>query len=273
MTSNQRLIKLIADAIAIGLIVTIIGGASTLMLAISGITSIKNEIEEAKANETFQQVGITNDINKISVNLTKASLAIKTGDKFSVYCGEGFKVKTKKETLYVDDTLTDLVDITKSNTVIITLPKNKILSKVDISTGTGSVYIERLICDKIDLDLGLGTTDIDYIKVTSKAEIDSGVGNMTITKGIINDIDYSVGIGKSDITAKLTGKGDIEAGIGDVKLSLLGGEKLYTIKGESGIGTIRVGKENLGDDARMGTGENIVDIDGGIGTVRVNFAA
>ena len=66
MTSFQRIIKLVADAIAIGLVVSIIGGASTFILAISGITSIKNEIEEAKANETFHQVDVTNDINKIS---------------------------------------------------------------------------------------------------------------------------------------------------------------------------------------------------------------
>ena len=273
MTSIQRLIKLVADAIAIGLVVSIIGGASTFILAISGITSVKNDIIEAKANEEFTLYDVTDDVKDISVNLTRASLSIKTGDKFSVYYGEGFKIKNKKGILYVEDTVKELIDITSSHTLIITVPKSKTFGKVSVSSGTGSIYIEKLICDKIDLDLGIGSTVIDYIKVNSKAKIDGGVGNMTVNKGVINDIDYSVGIGKSDITAKLTGKGDIEAGIGDVKLSLTGGEKLYTIKGETGIGAIRVGKDKLSDDSSVGSGKNIIDIDGGIGTVRVDFAA
>lgn len=273
MTSFQRLIKLIADALAIGLVVSIIGGASTLILTISGITSIKNEISEAQANEEFTLYDVTNDVSNISLNLTRASLAIKQGDKFSVYYGEGFKIKNKNGILYVEDTLKDLIDITSSHTLIITLPKNKTLSKVSISSGTGSVYIERLICESLDIDLGIGTTDIEYIKATSKADIDGGVGNVTIKKGVLNNLDYSVGIGKSDIMAKFTGKGEIEAGIGDVELCLLGGENLYTIKGETGIGAIRVGKEKLGENSVVGSGKNILDIDGGIGTVKVAFAA
>jgi hypothetical protein len=82
-----------------------------------------------------------------------------------------------------------------------------------------------------------------------------------------------VGVGKSVVNAKLTGKSDIEAGIGDVKLNLRGGEEIYTLKGEAGIGAIRVGNKALTDDDIIGNGKNIVDIDGGIGAVKVSFAA
>lgn len=273
MTSIQRLIKLVADAIAIGLVVAIIGGAATVIFAISGITSIKNEIKEAKANEEYTLYNVENDISNISLNLSTASLAIKQGDNFSVYHSEGFKIKNKKGILYVEDTIKEMLNIGSNHMLIITVPKNKTFDKINIASGAGSIFIENLNCNALDLDLGVGTTDIDYIKVNTKAKIDGGVGEMTINKGTINNLDYSVGVGKSLISAKLTGKCDIEAGIGDVKLTLKGGEELYTLKGETGIGAIRVDGKNLSDDSIIGNGKNIVDIDGGIGTVRIDFAA
>lgn len=273
MTSIQRLIKLIADAIAIGLVVAIIGGAGTVMLAVSGITSLKNEIKEAKANEEYTLYNVEDGISNISLNLSTASLAVKQGDSFSVYHGEGFKIKNKKGILYVEDTVKEVLNITSSHTVIITVPKNKTFSKVSIASGAGSIYIERLTCDTLDLDLGVGTADIDYIKVNSKAKIDGGVGEMTINKGTLNNLDYSVVVGQSNITAKLTGKSEIEAGIGDVRLNLKGGESIYTLKGETGIGAIRISDKKLTDDGVIGSGKNIVEIDGGIGSVRIDFAA
>ena len=273
MNPVQKLIKLIADAIAVGLVVSIIGGIATVIFAVGGITSLKNEIKEIKANEEFTLYQADESINKISLNLSTASLSLKQGDEFSVYYGEGFRIKDKNGVLYIEDTIKKMFDIASSHTVIVTVPKNKVFSNVNINSGAGSIYIEKLICDSFNLDSGVGTTEIDYIKVKSNAQIDGGVGALTIADGSVNNLDYSVGVGKADVTAKLMGKSEIESGIGDVKLCLTGGEKLYTLKGESGIGAIRVDGETLSDDSSLGTGANIVEIDGGIGTVRIDFAS
>ncbi len=271
MTSIQKLIKLIADAIAIGLVISIVGSAATLIITISGVKAIKNEIKEAQANEELSVYSVENNINNISLDLAVSSLAIKKGDKFSVCYSDGFGIRSKNGILYIEDDATQLLDFGDSRRVIITVPEKKVLDKVSISSGLGSVYIEKLICNKLDLDLGVGSTDIDYIKATAKSEIDGGIGNITVKGGLLGNLDYSVGIGKSDITAKLSGNSEIEAGIGDVKLNLLGGQNIYTLKGEAGIGPIRVGSETL--SGKMGVGENKVDIDGGIGAVRIDFAA
>lgn len=271
MTSIQKLIKIIADAIAIGLVVSIVGSAATLVITISGINAIRNEIKEAQANEELSVYSVENNISNISLDLAVSSLAIKKGDKFSICYSDGFGIRSKNGILYIEDDATQLLDFGDSRRVIITVPKNKTLDKISISSGLGSIYIEDLICNRLDLDLGIGSTDIDYIKVSSKAEIDGGIGNITVKGGLLGNLDYSVGIGKSDITAKLSGDSEIEAGIGDLKLSLLGGQNIYTLKGEAGIGPIRVGSETL--SGKMGIGENKVDIDGGIGSVRIDFAA
>ena len=271
MTSIQKLIKIIADAIAIGLVISIVGSAATLIITISGVKAIKNEIKEAQANEELSIYSVENNINNISLDLAVSSLAIKKGDKFSVYYSDGFGIRSKNGILYIEDDATQLLDFGDSRRVIITVPEKKVLDKVSISSGLGSVYIEKLICNKLDLDLGVGSTDIDYIKATAISEIDGGIGNITVKGGLLGNLDYSVGIGKSDITAKLSGDSEIEAGIGDLRLNLVGGENIYTLKGEAGIGPIRVGSDTL--SGKMGIGENKVDIDGGIGNVKVDFAA
>lgn len=271
MTSIQKLIKIIADAIAIGLVISIVGSAATLIITISGVKAIKNEIKEAQANEELSVYSVENNINNISLDLAVSSLAIKKGDKFSVCYSDGFGIRSKNGILYIEDDATQLLDFGDSRRVIITVPEKKVLDKVSISSGLGSVYIEKLICNKLDLDLGVGSTDIDYIKATAKSEIDGGIGNITVKGGLLGNLDYSVGIGKSDITAKLSGDSEIEAGIGDLRLNLVGGENIYTLKGEAGIGPIRVGSDTL--SGKMGIGENKVDIDGGIGNVKVDFAA
>ena len=69
MNPVQKLIKLIADAIAVGLVVSIIGGIATVIFAVGGITSLKNEIKEIKANEEFTLYQADESINKISLNL------------------------------------------------------------------------------------------------------------------------------------------------------------------------------------------------------------
>lgn len=272
MTSIQRLIKLVADAVAIGLVVAIIGGAATAMLAISGVKSLKNEIQEIKENEEFTLYSVEEDIDKISLELLTASLAIETGDKFSVYCSSGINVKAKKGTLKIEDTVKELMSISNSHSIVITLPKDKAFTKAEISTGTGSVYIERLICDNLDFDLGVGKTEISYIKAKNKADIDGGVGDMTVKKGQLNNLDYSVGVGKSDITAKITGISEIEAGIGSLKINLTGGKDIYSIKGETGMGILSVGNDRLSDGGVTGNGKNVISVEGGIGAVRIDFA-
>lgn len=272
MTSIQRLIKLVADAIAIGLVVAIIGGTATALLAVTGIKSLKNEIHEIKQNEEFTLYTVEEIPENITLELLTASLAIETGDKFSVYCSDGIRVRNKKGTLRIEDTVKELLSISNSHSIVVTLPKDMTFNKANISSGSGSIYIEKLVCDKLDLDLGVGKTEFSYIKANTSADVDGGVGDFTVRKGLLNNLDYSVGVGKSDITAKITGVSEIEAGIGDVKVNLTGGEKLYTIKGETGIGVMRVGNQRLSDGGVIGEGKNVISVEGGIGAVRIDFA-
>ena len=63
----------------------------------------------------------------------------------------------------------------------------------------------------------------------------------------------------------------INAGIGSLELNILGNKKIYTIKADKGIGSIKIDGKEVADDVTYGDGENTIKIDGGIGSINVDF--
>ena len=84
-------------------------------------------------------------------------------------------------------------------------------------------------------------------------------------------MDLDLGVGKFELTSSLLGSNKIKAGIGSLELNLLGDKEDYLIKANKGIGTIRVDEAVVSDDSTIGTGENTIKIDGGIGNIDVSF--
>ncbi len=272
MTSFQKIIKYCATAFAIFLIVTIIGGAVTGLLAISGLTSLKNGIEENKADgASLQQYTLKTDkIEKLDIDVGGADVMFKKGDSFSAeYSGEGFDFDEEKAKLKIDGGAAFGVD--NSTALVITVPEKMSFEKVSLSAGAGDIYIEALKCDKLDIDLGAGKLEAEYIKVKTSASIDCGAGTLIINSGDINNADMSLGAGKTVVTAKLSGKSEIDAGVGKFILTLVGDKSDYTVSADTGIGEFKVDGERIRDSYNVGDGESLVDIDGGIGSVKVEF--
>ena len=119
--------------------------------------------------------------------------------------------------------------------------------------------------------LGAGETKIDKLIVTDKCKIESGAGKLSILSGNINQFDLEVGIGNFEATALVTRNSKINAGIGNLKLTLRGSRENYQIQAEKGIGTIRIGDKNVEDDYSYGNGDNLIKLNGGIGNIHVNF--
>ena len=63
----------------------------------------------------------------------------------------------------------------------------------------------------------------------------------------------------------------INAGIGSLELNILGNKKIYTIKADKGIGSIKIDGKEVADDVTYGDGKNTIKIDGGIGSINVDF--
>ncbi len=273
MTSFQKVIKYCATALAIFLIVTIIGGAVTALLAISGAKSLKNEIKENKGElSQLQEYTVKNEPQKLEIEVGAADIVIEKGEVFTVnYSGMNFDFSEKDGKLEIESEAESFFGVDASGELIITVPEKMSLKKVTLNAGAGDIYIESLKCDALDLDLGAGQVDIDTLNVTSNANIDGGAGELIIADGTVNNLDISLGVGKTEIKALLGGKSNVEAGVGELLLTLKGEADDYTITAETGIGDFRVGGDKISDGEVVGSGANLIEIEGGIGSVRVEF--
>lgn len=276
MTSFQRIIKYCATALAIFLIVTIIGGAITALLAVSGVKSLKNEIKENKAEfSELKQYTLTSEkIDKLDIDVGAVDIIIEKGESLTVkYSGVNFGFEQEKNKLEIENDSDGVFGFDAVGKLLVTVPEKMSFEKVSLCAGAGDIYIESLNCGSLDLDLGAGEVEIDSLRVKTMASIDGGAGEMTIASGFISNADISLGVGQTVISAQLSGKNEIDAGVGELRLTLEGEKESYTVSADTGIGDFRVGGERVSDGDVVGSGENLVDIDGGIGVVRVEFAA
>ena len=155
--------------------------------------------------------------------------------------------------------------------LILYLPENSQFKTVKIQAKAGKIQIENLVTDFLSLELGVGETSIQRLNVSENCKIESGAGKVSLLDGRIKNLDLDLGVGKFELTSSLLGSNKINAGIGSLELNLLGNKKDYLIKADKGIGAIHVDESVVSDDSTVGTGENTIKIDGGIGNIDVSF--
>lgn len=273
MTTFQKIIKYCATALAVFLIVTIIGGAVTALLAISGVKTLKNEIKENKAEfSELKEYTVGSEVEALDIEVGAADIVIEKGDKLTVrYSGVNFDFSEEDGKLEIENDDDSFLGFDAAGKLVVTVPDKMSFKKVALSAGAGDIFIESLSCGSLDLDLGAGQIDIDYIRAKNDANIDGGAGEMVIASGDINNLDISLGVGKTELKALLTGKSTVEAGVGELVLTLQGKKDDYTVFAETGIGEFSVDGERVSDGYTVGDGAGLVEIEGGIGAVRVNF--
>ena len=87
----------------------------------------------------------------------------------------------------------------------------------------------------------------------------------------INNLKANLGIGEFTFSGILTGKSEIDSGVGAININLLNNANNYTIDVDKGIGSITLDGKKLEMDRVYGTGQNYLDIDGGIGEINIDF--
>lgn len=273
MSTAQKIIKYLALAFAIFLIVTIISAILTGIYAFSNILGLKKEKPEDIGQVKIIELEELNDTyTHLDIDIKYSNLKIKIGEKF--------EIKTNNTNIECSQNNNKLKIIEKQNNwfgrgsnqeeLIVYIPENIEFEKVIIETGAGTVNIEELKAEKLKLSLGAGETLIKNI-VSDNVDIDGGVGKFTIENGIINDLGLDLGVGETTINATITGNNKIDTGIGSLKLKVNGNIDDYKLKLEKGIGNITLNGKQVSNNTTIGDGENIIDIDGGIGEIIINF--
>lgn len=110
-----------------------------------------------------------------------------------------------------------------------------------------------------------------------KLEIDAGVGDWQVGDEFLKckNLEIDSGVGDCTIRADITGKLDIDGGVGDIHLILKGGEEDFNYDIDGGIGSLDIGDSHYSD---LGNEEKIdnhaskdIKIDSGVGEITIEF--
>ena len=89
-----------------------------------------------------------------------------------------------------------------------------------------------------------------------------------ITNSKLQDLSLDLGAGKFYFNGTLLGKNEIDQGVGEVILDLQNND--YKFETSKGLGSITINGVSYKNDIKLGEGQNIIDIDGGIGSISIN---
>lgn len=270
MTAFQKVVKYCAIALAAVIIVGIFSGLYGLGSLIFGIADLSKKPEE----QTVTSINPEGEFLNLDIDIIAASLTIKSGESFKAETDcEYVTLSQKGSTLLVTEKKHKTLGNDNIGDITIILPENHNLKKAEIETGAGKIDISSLICENLDMELGAGEVKLNNLSVSNKADIDGGAGVITVSLAEINNLELDMGIGELDLTARLIGKNSVNCGVGEAKLNLLGSDEDYIISVDKGIGNATLNGEAMQSGIRYGKGENSLDIDGGIGEIKIEFKA
>lgn len=269
MSDIQSVIKYIAIAFAIYLVVMIIGGLLTFLgsmfLFFGNDKSITKEMNMLTFDNRYE-------IKELNIDIKAASLIIEESENFAIKTNNSYiSLDQNKEILTIKEKSHRWFRDNNESKLIIYLPKSIQFDKFRIDAGAGKIEIDNIISEEINLSLGAGQVIIDNLEATKKSKISGGAGEMIIKNGLLNNLDFDMGVGHVKITSALKGDSDIDAGIGELEINILGPESDYELEVEKGIGRIEVNGKSLNNDSKYGNGINKIEIDGGVGKIDIRY--
>lgn len=268
MIKAQRIIKYCAIAFAIFLTINII---SAIMFGIISIGNIFGN-NDNNQTDTLTNLNIKTNAKILDIEVKNTNITIKKGYTLKAETNnKNIKVNQNNNKISIEETRHNYFNKNTNTNLVIYLPSDYIFNEVSIENGAGKINIDWVHTEKLNLDLGAGKVDINNLTVTKSIDIDGGAGEVTITNGNINNLDLDIGIGKITLMSTVTGNNDIDAGIGDLDLNLIGNSYDYKIKVNKGIGNAALAGEKIVNDSYYGEGSNIINIDGGIGNININY--
>lgn len=267
MTSVQRIIKYCAMALAFSII---IGIAVTLISGVGYLFGIFDT--DSKKLKDGKEIEITKAITNIEIDLKSTNLIIERDKKlYAATNNDKISYKIHNNTLIITEKNNKLFNNEPDTELVIYLPENHILDELSLDSGAGSVELFDITVKELDLDLGAGTVDLDFVDVILESSIDGGAGKLTINNSTINNLELDMGVGSLELESKLTGQNEISCGVGTTIINLTGTVSDYQINIDKGLGATTVAGNTVKDGETIGNGKNTLEIDGGIGSITVDF--
>ncbi len=264
MTTFQKTVKYAAMALAIFLSVSIISSIWAVGSIIFGVFGNDDILDEMKSYEVSEKV------NSLEINMNSVDFTIKKSDTLYVESNiKKLSVTEKNGTLIIKDkSKIGLVDSDAS--VILHVPSDFSFNEIEIDVGACNFSADRISAKEIELSLGAGEVNIEYINASNSIDIDGGAGKIFISNGILNNLDLDMGAGDIELTAEIFGNSEFDLGVGKSDFNLIGEENDYSINVERGLGELEVDGKEVSQYNTI-NGESKIDIDGGVGKIEIHF--
>ncbi len=261
MEKTQKIIKYAAIAFAVFIIVNIIYGLISLVGYFAN---------EEVAPKEFVTTKIEEEINDISISLNSTKLVLKVGDEFKVDTNnDKVSVITNNNKLLIKEAKKKW-NRRNDYEVIISIPKEYTFDSTVIETGASVINIDELYSNDLKFELGAGKVTINSLYVNNSSDISTGAGELNIGTCSLNNLNFEMGVGSSNISGIITGNSSINAGIGELNLTLVGNASDYRFNIEKGIGSIMLNDKELSSGFYDNNGTNSIEINGGIGSITIN---
>ena len=268
MNVFQKIVKYLAMAFALFLVFSIVAGIASGLLAIANIFSNSDNYERI---DYVKQFKIDGEVKILNVDISNSNILIKVGNSFKIETSNDYiSFKQDSNKIYIREKKHNWFN-NDNNQLIIYIPQDMIFDVVDISNGAGKLKVEKLSSEILTLELGAGKVNIDNLTVYDSTSIDGGLGEVIIRKSNLNNLDLDMGVGKFSLTVGLSGNSKINQGVGSIDLNLVGSKDDYKIHIDKGLGAATINGNNVKDDENYGNGINKINIDGGVGSINVDF--
>ena len=261
MTSSQKVIKGLAIALAVFIIIGII---NLIFFIIGGFNYIFINNDDV----TYSTHNIY-DVSNLNINVSYSKINIIDSDEFKIELNSLCEYSISNNTLIIKDIKKFRVNPGADIYLNLYIPKGKVFNDVYIDAGAGNVKIDTIKANTLDFDMGAGKVSINNIEVYSHAKLDGGAGNFNIENGILSNVDFDMGLGNVDIKASLTGNNKIDMGMGNLSIDLIDSVNNYRFDIEKGIGSVSIDGEGKSNGV-YGNGATFIEIDGGIGSINIH---
>ena len=233
MTTAQKVIKYIATAFAVFLIITIISlilsGSYALLSAFGLIHTNKNIITDDLKVISSE----VNEVSTLKIDLACTNLDIKTGNSFKVETNNSkITFEEKDDSVKIKEENRNWLNNNNSESnLIIYIPEDMIaIDETKIETGAGKINIENLNTQSLYLELGAGDVYLENVIATGDTKIDGGVGKTELKSCEINNLKANLGMGEFVFNGKLIGKSEIDSGVGAINIKLMEKKKIIQLR-------------------------------------------
>ena len=284
MSSFQKTIKYCAIAFAVLLGVGIISGIANAVFAVVSLVSGGGFISHNNNNEKTINFSKTySDVRSLDLDNATGELKIRIGETFKVEAenvSESFEAKVSSNGELIITENKNKIDFlwfqfdglnSPNSKITVYLPADFVAEEAKINTGAGTVSVEGLRTEYLMISAGAGNITGSNL-VANEVKIDGGVGNVHFSDVNFTDADFNCGVGNLDIEGILLGENKIDCGVGEVDLDLKGDLGDYELDIDSGVGTVRLNGEKIRDSHNSNNwADNSIEVDGGVGNVKINI--